>query len=228
MLSLPASSSSVMRRPGANVSRHKATGRWCAYGNFNGKRFHLGLFSTPDEAAAAVVRFKVERDIELDDRAPIAQRVEYSAGLLVWKQHGKQHRKGDAVGSIDRSSGYRFVRDAGKKLYVHRIVWELLAGPIGAGREIDHINGNRSDNRIENLRAVTRSENLKNQRSVRANRTGYRGVTRLEDGRFLARVWSNGKAIVLGRFDSAEQAFAARLSAAPHYGYHENHGKRLP
>lgn len=208
------------------VSWHAASGKWCAYVNHAGARNNLGLFSVQAEAEAAVLSFKKARDIEIDERAPIESRVIYADGRLVWRQHGRGHEQGGVVGSIDKASGYAFTRlQGGEKVYIHRLVWQLLRGPIPAGMEIDHINGQRADNRIENLRAVTRSINLKNKRATPLNVTGHRGVTQLPDGRFLARVWSDGRAVRVGIFPTPEQAGAARRSAEAAHGYHPNHGK---
>lgn len=101
-------------------------------------------------------------------------------------------------------------------------------GEIPDGMDIDHINGIRDDNRIENLRTVTRSINLKNKRKLPENKTGYRGVLRLKGGQFLARVWSDGRQIKLGVFSTAAEAGEARIKAERNYGYHENHGGKSP
>lgn len=208
-----------------NSSFHKASGRWCAYVSLTGKRRHLGLFDTQGEADAAVHDFKIANDIEIDESADMRARVVYVGGLLVWRQHGRGHAKGDVVGSIDKATGYAFTRDSnGKKTYLHRVVWELMRGPIPEGMQIDHINHDRADNRIENLRVVTQSLNLKNRSKMRPNATGHRGVHRRSDGKFLARVWTDGKVTRLGAFDSAEAAGAARREAEPAHGYHPNHG----
>lgn len=58
-------------------------------------------------------------------------------------------------------SGYLIV-NRGKRLYSHRLIWETLKGPIPNGYEIDHINTVRDDNRLENLRCVTKSQNMLN------------------------------------------------------------------
>jgi hypothetical protein len=69
-----------------NISWHKASNRWCAYGNFMGKRKHIGLFDTETDAALAAEKFKVENDIEIADGAPFCLRVLYLEGRLVWRQ----------------------------------------------------------------------------------------------------------------------------------------------
>lgn len=209
-----------------NVSFHKLLGKWMAYVDFCGKRSNLGLFSDQDAALKAVKEFKEKNDIELDGDAPIKDRVVYSGGELFWKYHGRGHSKGERVGSRDKRSGYWFARDSsGAKKYLHRLVWEMHFGPIDQAGQIDHINGVRSDNRIENLRVVSSELNMKNKRVTPKNSTGHRGVSALPSGKFLARVWASGKAIRIGVFDTAEEAGAARVRAEPMHGYHENHGK---
>jgi hypothetical protein len=88
---------------------------------------------------------------------------EYSDGFLYWKvRPSNRVRIGQKAGS-KTSHGYLMVNFQGKgerqPKYVHRIVWEMHFGFIPEGMVIDHINRNRSDNRIENLRVVTPCEN---------------------------------------------------------------------
>lgn len=212
-----------------NMHFHTSFGKWEAYVNFGGKRHYLGLFKDESSAALVVEKFKRENDIELCGDKPILDRTAYSGGELVWLNHGRGHAKGDPVGSIDKRSGYRFAREPdGTKQYLHRLIWVLHFGPIPAAHEIDHINGNRADNRIENLRLVTRSLNLKNKRVLRSNATGHRGVTKTASGNFVARLYDQGKTIRLGIFQTAEQAGAARKQAEPQHGYHANHGVITP
>lgn len=203
--------------------------KWEAYVSLGGKRHYLGLFQTEACATQAVEQFKRENEIELCGDKPIRERAVYSDGALVWLSHGRGHAKGDQVGSTDKRSGYRFAREPdGTKQYLHRLIWEMHFGPIKADKEIDHINGNRSDNRIENLRLVTRSLNLKNKRVLRSNATGHRGVTKTSTGNFVARLYDQGKTIRLGIFQTAESAGMARKQAEPQYGYHANHGVTTP
>lgn len=70
--------------------------------------------------------------------------------------------------------GYWQIRLLGQRLVQHRIVWELHFGPIPEGKVIDHIDRDRFNNRIENLRCVSQSENMTNQ--PQRNSSGYKGV----------------------------------------------------
>lgn len=213
-----------------NVSWHKVTGKYAAYANLLGKRHHLGLFSTEADAEEAARQFKIANDIELNDNATLSERVVYVDGDLVWRQHGRGHNKGQAVGSVDKISGYRSTRDAdGRKAYVHRLVWQLAHGAIAEGLQVDHINGRRDDNQIENLRLVTGAGNCKNARLRVENTTGCPGVSRLPGGRFLARISSGGgRTLRLGSFATQQDAVAARKAAEPALGYHQNHGRTAP
>lgn len=69
------------------------------------------------------------------------------------------------VGSM-RKTGYITTGDGSFTEYCHRIVWEMHCGKIPEGYEIDHINHDRSDNRIENLRLVKKKDNLKKQEEI--------------------------------------------------------------
>jgi HNH endonuclease len=218
--------SSAVKSKFLNVYWHKCSGKWMAKVNFNRAQHHLGIFSSEHDASDAVTEFKVANAIELDPGADILTRVEYICGHLVWRENGAQHWKGNVVGSSVGSSGYMTFRQGSKKLYLHRLVWQLFNGEIPADREIDHINGNRSDNTIENLRLVTRLENNKNVKLRGANKTGVTGVSKNNIGRYVARIREGGKTIELGHFHSLEAATAARTEAAKTFGYHANHGRR--
>jgi hypothetical protein len=95
----------------------------------------------------------------------------------------------------------------------HRVVWEVVHGDISEGMQIDHRNGDRSDNSIENLRLVTPEENVQNQRRPkRQNKVGYLGVSQLR-GKYRATIVVAGKQIYLGAFDSPEEAQEAYIRA---------------
>lgn len=123
---------------------------------------------------------------------------------------GQKGRAGEIAGFVH--DGYRRIRFMGKSVAAHRLAWLMMYGcwPIG---EIDHINGDRADNRIANLRDVDTSTNLENlRRARRDNKIGVLGV-RERYGRFEARICVKGHAIQLGTFDSKQEASAAYLNA---------------
>lgn len=208
-----------------HVYPHKATGKWVASVSLLGKQHHLGLFGDARTAGVAATKFRDQNNIEHDPTAPVMARIEYVAGFLVWKQHGLGHQSGDIVGYVDRRSGYRCLRVSGGKLYIHRITWELLRGKIPDGLEIDHINGDRSDNRIDNLRVVNRALNQRNKCRRSNTATVFPGVTPTASGRYSVRYTVDGVTTYIGSFDSADQAIAARRAATSGHGFHANHGR---
>lgn len=102
-----------------------------------------------------------------------------------------------------------------KHLAVHRAVWEAFNGAIAPGLEIDHINGIRTDNRLVNLRAVTKTENGQNRRQATANsKIRFLGVSEQKTtGKFRARINVAGKEMALGDYKTPEEAHRAYLDA---------------
>jgi hypothetical protein len=95
-------------------------------------------------------------------------------------------------------------------LHAHRIIWKMVHDR--EPEEIDHKDGDPGNNRLANLRAATRSENVRNRR-VRPGRSGLRGVIR-RGGRWAARITVNGREIALGRYDDPVAAYRAYRRAA--------------
>ena len=120
---------------------------------------------------------------------------------------------GMALGSNDMY-GYKTVRINKRSYKLHRLAWLYTYGVWPSG-DIDHINGNRSDNRIANLRDVSRQVNLQNQRSSHRNKsTGIMGVYPDRRGnRFTATISVDNKTLYLGAFGTAAEAQAAYLAA---------------
>jgi len=145
-------------------------------------------------------------------------------GLLTYKYNYYKAKEGDTAGWID-GHGYRMIRIDRIVYAAHRLIWFYFhkEWPMG---EIDHINGNRSDNRIANLRDVSASENRRNSSKRNDNTSGIPGVSRHTNvNKWRAEIWVNGKSLHLGLFDTKIQAAQARKEAEIKYNYHPNHGK---
>ena len=111
----------------------------------------------------------------------------------------------DGYKQCNAGSGYLCIYVDGKRVLSHRYVWSKAFGSIPNGMEIDHINGVRDDNRLENLRCVTRQQNAYN----RANVKGY--SWHKHKGKYLAQIMYNGKNLYLGYHDNVIDAHAAYL-----------------
>jgi HNH endonuclease len=142
--------------------------------------------------------------------------LDYSAetGLLRWRviPRAGMHRCGMVAGTKNRR-GYLAITVRGRAYLAHRLIWLYVYGEWPSG-QIDHINGDRADNRVSNLRDVHRDVNIQNQRRAQAhNRCGLLGVSTRPDGRFWARINLNGKQFSLGCFADASDAHQAYLAA---------------
>ena len=108
--------------------------------------------------------------------------------------------------------------------FEHRAIWAMVYGYWP--KEVDHINGDPQDSRLENLREVTHRENCLNGRTRSRNASGANGVNwDSSRNKWLVRIQTEYGARNCGRFDSFEEAVAARKTAEAQYGYHPNHGR---
>ena len=134
--------------------------------------------------------------------------LEYSNGLLLWKvDRGSQKCKGKVAGSDHdgyvrlRVSGY------GGRMFAHNIIWNMFNGDIPLDMYVDHIDGNRSNNKIENLRLATRSDNLKNQKIHSNNSSGIKNVTwSKRHKKWMVSLSANKKRHHLGYYSDIELA----------------------
>lgn len=153
----------------------------------------------------------------------------HETGILTWKIKPAQHVNiGDIAGCLDKSTGYLRTQFRGKDYKNHRIIWAHFHGHWPK-HEIDHISGDKADNRIENLRDVTSRENQQNQRLYKNNKTGVVGVHwNKVTKKWRVTIKVNGKLKYLGSFIKTDfqDAVTARQAANVKYGYHVNHGKR--
>lgn len=122
-------------------------------------------------------------------------------------------RAGRVAGCIS-GSGYNTIGVCGRLYQAHRLAWLCVYGrwPVG---DIDHINGDRADNRISNLREATRSQNNCNRGATSANTSGYKGVFFKKHGsRWQAQIKINGRIKHIGYFPTPEAASVAYTEAA--------------
>lgn len=139
-------------------------------------------------------------------------------GDLVWKiNKGRHPSKGKIAGSLN-PNGYKYLCLDYKTILHHRIVFMLHHGYMPSF--VDHINGIRDDNRIENLRAATRCQNGANQKIAVDNKSGYKGVSWASSKkRWRANVIVNGKSVFSKYYRTLEEAALAYNKAAiEHHG----------
>lgn len=158
-------------------------------------------------------------------------------GILEWVDRPRHHFKSDSYWRRCNAqwsgkeaaniavNGYKRVNINGTVHLVHRIIWLYVFGawPVG----IDHINGDRADNRMANLREATHEINSRNLRLFVTNTSGVAGVSfDKQRGKWHAYIGVGDNARkTLGHFASKEEAAAARQGAERVLGYHENHGR---
>ena len=134
-------------------------------------------------------------------------------GEFRWKIAAGRVRAGSLAGCV-QPNGRLYIRFQGKRYQAHRLAWLLTHGEW-PDEMIDHLDGNPLNNRISNLRDVSRSVNNQNQRKAQSrNSTGFLGVSfHKRTGKFQAQITLNGKDKHLGYFPTAELAHAAYLAA---------------
>lgn len=117
------------------------------------------------------------------------------------------------TGTVISSTNYGYLRlfIDNKRYKLHRLAWLYEFGVLPS-KFIDHINGNRSDNRIVNLREVTNAENCLNQKKAKKNSsTGLLGVSKHGNGKYQASIMYKGKDIHLGTFKDPHEAYRIYL-----------------
>lgn len=155
---------------------------------------------------------------------------EPDTGALFWKcrdqdrfsnaNHFNSMFGGKAALTAINAHGYRHGNILGKTTLAHRAAWCIATGdwPV---EQIDHVNGDRLDNRLCNLREVSNEENSRN--AVANHLYGISGVFKRGE-RWGSRITVSGKIITLGTFDTYEQAVSERLKANIAYGFSDRHG----
>lgn len=139
-----------------------------------------------------------------------------TTGLLVWQAARRGIKCGDLAGGGINSNGYLRVCVGGRLYYAHRVAWALANGQWPSG-VIDHINGVKTDNRLINLRDVSRGHNQHNQRrpqQTKGRTSAFLGVSRIAtSGKWRAAIKVCGRTQFIGNFDVESEAHAAYLNA---------------
>lgn len=161
------------------------------------------------------------------ERLKEALHYDSSTGIFTWRHRPDlspqwNGRYADTIAGCNLN-GYRVIRLHGRTLYAHRLAWLYMYGKW-PDPEIDHINHNRNDNRINNLREVTHKDNNRNHSINKSNKSGVSGLD-WDRGAWRARINMSGVPIHLGRFQDKQDAIDALKEARNKYGFHPNHGK---
>ena len=151
-------------------------------------------------------------------------RYNFDTGEFTWLARiARMIHVGDAAGYVTKC-GYSKIKIKGKLYFAHRLAWFYVYGSFPKGH-IDHINHNTLDNRIDNLRDVSRRENMSNTLRRKDNKSGFTGVTRNKKrNKWIVQIKVNGHAKYLGSFNYLHDAISVRKQANIKYGFHENHG----
>lgn len=172
---------------------------------------------------------------ELPDPEYLRQRLRYEpeTGKLYWRECPSMPRCWNAryagrEAQGVHSDGYVRVSVDGVRYLAHRLVWCMNYG-CPPEDQIDHINGVRTDNRLENLRAVSNTDNSRNASLSKRNTSGIAGVCwDKRRKRWSSRIMVDKREVFLGYFESREEGAAAREKALKAYNFHPNHGRAPP
>jgi hypothetical protein len=134
-------------------------------------------------------------------------------GHFTWlKTNSNRTKCGTRAGCI-HPNGYRRIGINGKLYYEHHLAWLYHYGNLPI-KQIDHINGDKTDNRIDNLREATHAQNQQNKGKAQNNTSGYTGVTfDKAKNKWKAAIYKDRKRYHLGYYDTPEEAHAAYLKA---------------
>lgn len=133
-------------------------------------------------------------------------------GHFTWRKRLSPSGGPGDIAGVKNTRGYILLSIDNVRVYAHRVAWFYVNGEWPKD-QIDHINGERADNRWCNLREASSSENACNGRLRPSNKSGYTGVSwEKAKKRWVARAVKNGKQYVIGRFMTKEEANDARVA----------------
>lgn len=162
------------------------------------------------------------------DHATLLNTLHYepTTGHFTWLiKPSKNIHRGARAGRVDKSTGYRYITIQGKRYAEHRLAWFYVHGDMPK-LLIDHINHDRSDNRLDNLRQVTVSENARNRAKNTNSRTQEVGIWyNKRTHKYIAQIRLHGRKVFQKAFDDVNDAIIARKQRAKELGFHDNHGE---
>lgn len=150
------------------------------------------------------------------------------SGHIIWRKASNYYTKiGDIAGYTYKGKRSSYIRTSihKKPILAHHVAFVLMTGSYPK-HNVDHINGDGTDNKWINLRDVTHSENLRNQKLGSANTSGIIGVDFCKKTKlWRARIKLHQKEYHLGSFQTKLEAATARKKAEKDFNFHENHGR---
>jgi hypothetical protein len=144
-------------------------------------------------------------------------------GLFVWINNRSNVVKAGHAGSLDGDK-YRRIMIDNTSYKAHRLAWLYMTG-LWPKDQIDHTDHDRSNNKWPNLREVSNTENSKNKKLYKSNKSGHVGVLwHRKDKRWQASIRVDGKLKHLGNFKEKLDAIIVRKIAEKECDFHKNHG----
>ena len=118
-----------------------------------------------------------------------------SESHLRWVTSTRAGWSGRSIALRSNSDGYALVHSERMSFSAHRLIWQLCCGPIPSGMEIDHINGIRTDNRIENMRLLSTADNQQNRSAQKNSKSGIKGLFRRPNSDFWDAQFTRNKRV---------------------------------
>ena len=147
-------------------------------------------------------------------------------GVFTTRVSRGRWKNGDIAGT-KHCGGYIQIGVDQRHYLAHRLAFLYMTGSFPP-EQVDHINGDKADNRWENIRAVNGSQNMKNTSLYKNNTSGFCGVSWVKSERkWVVRISHGGVQLYLGGFSEISEAVEARKAAEKKFGYHKNHGRVL-
>lgn len=149
----------------------------------------------------------------IEETLRLALRYDPTTGKLFWRDDWyPKSRTTNEVGWIDhpesKHNGYVRFHHRGKMFMGHRVAWLLHYGEWPP-EEIDHVDGDGTNNRIDNLRLSSRAENTRNRKKYKNNKTGYKGVSVGRNGRYVSQIAFQKERFIVGYFSCPIEAARA-------------------